>query len=220
VLRHGPQAVRHPRWLAAYLRARSLPQLLVPNMAGPGQAPPGFFAAYRQWQRTPPPTWDDLAWLVRRWGGPVMLKGVGRPDDARRAVDAGVGAVSVSNHGGNNLDSTPASLRRLPLVVQAVGDQIEVLLDGGVRRGSDVAAALALGARAVLIGRPYVWGLAAGGQAGVATVLDILRRGLDSTLLALGRESVAQLSTADLVLPAGWPGWSGPVSGAAGSRPG
>ena len=96
---------------------------------------------------TPPARWDDIAWLREQWGGPFMLKGVCRPDDARRAVDAGVTAISVSTHGGNNLDSTPGAIRSLPLVADAVGDQIEVLLDGGIRRGSDVVKALALGAR-------------------------------------------------------------------------
>ena len=99
--------------------------------------------------QTPPPTWEDVAWLRREWGGPFMLKGVVRVDDARRAVDAGVTAISVSNHGGNNLDGTPATIRVLPSIVAAVGTDVEVVLDGGVRRGADVAKALALGARAV-----------------------------------------------------------------------
>ena len=118
-----------------------------------------------------------------------MLKGVTRVDDARRALDVGVSAISVSNHGGNNLDGTPASIRALPAIAEAVGDQIEVLLDGGIRRGSDVVKALALGARAVMIGRAYLWGLAANGQAGVENVLDIMRSGIDSALLGLARAS-------------------------------
>ena len=117
------------------------------------------------------------------WGGPFMLKGVGRIDDARRAVDAGVTAISVSNHGGNNIDGTPAPIRMLPGIAGAVGDQVEVLMDGGIRRGSDVVKAVALGARAVMIGRAYLWGLAANGQAGVENVLDVLRGGIDSALL-------------------------------------
>ncbi len=130
-----------------------------------------------------------------------MLKGVMRVDDAQRAAEIGVSAISVSNHGGNNLDGTPAAIRALPAIAEAVGDQIEVLLDGGVRRGSDVVKALCLGARAVMIGRPYLWGLAANGQAGVENVLDILRSGIDSALLGLGRQSVADLSRADLLIP-------------------
>src|SRR5947209_9011552 len=107
--------------------------------------------------QTSPATWEDVAWLGDEWGGPFMLKGVMRVDDALRAVDAGVTAISVSNHGGNNLDGTPATVRALPAIVDAVGSQIEVVLDGGVRRGSDVVKALALGARAVLIWRAYLW---------------------------------------------------------------
>jgi L-lactate dehydrogenase (cytochrome) len=133
-----------------------------------------------------------------------MLKGVMRVDDALRAVDAGFSAISVSNHGGNNLDGTPASIRALPAVVEAVGDQVEVLLDGGVRRGSDVVKAVALGARAVMIGRANLWGLAANGQAGVENVLDILRSGIDSGLLGLGRSSVRDLRPGDLLVPDGF----------------
>jgi isopentenyl diphosphate isomerase/L-lactate dehydrogenase-like FMN-dependent dehydrogenase len=135
------------------------------------------------------------------WGGPFMLKGVTRIDDARRAVDAGVTAISVSNHGGNNLDGTPASIRMLASVAEAVNGDVEIVLDGGIRRGSDVAKALALGARAVMIGRAYLWGLAANGQAGVENVLDILRGGLDSAVLGLGHNSIHELSPADFYIP-------------------
>jgi L-lactate dehydrogenase (cytochrome) len=127
-----------------------------------------------------------------------------RIDDARRAVDIGASSISVSNHGGNNLDSTPASIRALPAVVDAVGTGVEVVLDGGIRRGSDVVKALALGARAVMIGRAYLWGLAANGQAGVENVLDILRGGIDSALLGLGRTTVGDLSPHDVVVPPGF----------------
>ena len=127
-----------------------------------------------------------------------------RIDDAKRAVDAGVTAISVSNHGGNNLDSTPAPIRVLPAVAEAVGGQIEVLLDSGIRRGSDVVKAIALGAKAVLIGRAYLWGLAANGQAGVENVLDILRSGIGSALLGLGRSATAELTPDDVVVPAGF----------------
>jgi L-lactate dehydrogenase (cytochrome) len=119
-------------------------------------------------------------------------------------VDAGVSAISVSNHGGNNLDGTPATIRALPAVAAAVGDQIEVLLDGGIRRGSDVVKAVALGARAVMIGRAYLWGLAAAGQPGVENVLDILRAGIDSALMGLGHASVHDLSPDDILAPAGF----------------
>jgi pre-mycofactocin synthase len=202
MVKYAPEALTHPRWLAAFAKVRKLPDLTVPNLAAAGESGPTFFGAYGEWMQTTLPTWDDVAWLREQWGGPFMLKGVTQVDDARRAVDAGVTAISVSNHGGNNLDSTPATIRMLPAVATAVGDQIEVLLDGGVRRGSDVAKALALGARAVMIGRAYLWGLAANGQAGVENVLDILRGGLDSAVLGLGHASVHDLSAADLVAPA------------------
>jgi isopentenyl diphosphate isomerase/L-lactate dehydrogenase-like FMN-dependent dehydrogenase len=146
-----------------------------------------------------------VAWLRERWGdGPFMLKGVTRADDAKRAVDAGVSALSVSNHGGNNLDGTPATIRALPAIAAAVGGQVEVVLDGGVRRGSDVVKALALGARAVMIGRAYLWGLAANGQAGVENVLDILRGGIDSALLGLGHSSIHDLTPDDVIIPPGF----------------
>src|SRR6266540_5768783 len=130
-----------------------------------------------------------------------MLKGVLRVDDAKRAVDVGVTAISVSNHGGNNLDGSPAPIRMLGRIAAAVGGEIEVVMDGGVRRGSDVVKALAFGARAVMIGRAYLWGLAANGQAGVENVLDILRNGIDSTLLALGHRSIHDLSRDDVRIP-------------------
>jgi heme/flavin dehydrogenase (mycofactocin system) len=201
-MKHAPDVLTRPAWLKDWVRSGALPQLGVPNF-GPKDAPaPGFFEAYGTWMGTPPPTWDDVASLVEAWGGPFMVKGIGRADEARRAVDAGATAISVSNHGGNNIDSSPAPIRVLPEIVDAVGGDIEVLLDGGIRRGSDVVKALALGARAVLIGRAYLWGLAANGQAGVENVLDILRNGIDSTLLGLGKSSIAELSPADVVIPA------------------
>jgi pre-mycofactocin synthase len=201
-LQHAPETLRRPRWLASFARTGKLPDLTVPNMAIPPAPAPTFFGAYGEWMQTPPPTWADVAWLREQWNAPFLLKGVIRVDDAKRAVDAGVSAISVSNHGGNNLDGTPATIRALPAVADAVGSQIEVLLDGGIRRGSDVVKALALGARAVMIGRAYLWGLAAAGQPGVENVLDVLRNGIDSALLGLGQSSVHELSPADLVVPA------------------
>ena len=201
MLGHAPEALARPRWLLAFAKTRSQPALTVPNFGVGGGPAPGFFDAYGTWMQTPPPSWDDVAWLRQAWDGPFMLKGVMRADDARRAVDAGVSAISVSNHGGNNLDSSPAPIRVLAEIAAAVGDQIEVVMDGGVRRGSDVVKAIALGARAVMIGRSYLWGLAANGQAGVENVLDILRAGIDSTLLGLGKASIGELSPADLVIP-------------------
>ncbi len=201
MVRFAPEALTRLKWLWQFAGSGSIPDLTAPNLAPAGGRAPTFFGAYREWMATPLPSWEDIAWLREQWGGEFMLKGISRIDDARKAVDAGVTAVSVSNHGGNNLDGTPASIRLLAAVVDAVGDRIEITLDGGIRRGSDVAKALALGARAVLIGRAYLWGLAAGGQAGVENVLDILRGGLDSAVLGLGRSSVGELTRSDLVIP-------------------
>jgi pre-mycofactocin synthase len=202
LLRLAPEGIVRPAYVLEWLRHGGLPDLTVPNMAAPGEPAPTFFDVYGEWMQTPPPTWDDLAWLREQWGGPFMVKGVMRPDDARRAIDIGATAISVSNHGGNNLDGTPASIRALPGISDAVGGQIEVLLDGGIRRGSDVVKALALGARTVMIGRAYLWGLAANGSAGVKNVFDVLRAGIDSTLLALGRSSIHDLSPDDIIVPA------------------
>jgi heme/flavin dehydrogenase (mycofactocin system) len=202
--RHAPEGLRRPRWLASYLRTGHLPRLTTPNLKRPGERTPTFFGAYGEWMATPPPSWDDLAWLRQQWDGPFMLKGVCRVDDAIRAADAGFSAISVSNHGGNNLDTTPATIRVLPAVADAVGDRVEVLLDGGIRRGGDVVKALALGARAVMIGRAYLWGLAANGRAGVENVLDVIRGGIDSTLLGLGRPSIQDLVRGDVLIPPGF----------------
>ncbi|OBF32890.1 alpha-hydroxy-acid oxidizing enzyme [Mycobacterium sp. ACS1612] len=199
-----PELVSRPRYSMQWAKNIRPPDLCVPNQAARGESGPPFFQAYGEWMGTPPPTWEDIAWLRELWGGPFMLKGVMRVDDAKRAVDAGVSAISVSNHGGNNLDGTPASIRALPAIAEAVGGDVEVLLDGGVRRGSDVVKALALGARAVMIGRAYLWGLAANGQAGVENVLDILRGGIDSALRGLGRASVHDLVADDVLVPPGF----------------
>ncbi len=203
MLRFAPEGIRRPRWLLDFARTGRVPDLTAPNLADGGAAPT-FFGAYGEWMQTPLPTWQDIAWLREQWGGPFMLKGVMRVDDAHRAVDAGVTAISVSNHGGNNLDGTPAPIRALPAIADAVGDQVEIVLDGGIRRGSDVVKAVALGARAVMIGRAYLWGLAAGGQAGVENVLDILRGGIDSALLGMGLSSIQELDAAHLVIPDGF----------------
>jgi pre-mycofactocin synthase len=204
VLRFAPQVLRRPRWAWEFAAARRVPDLAVPNLATDGGPPPTFFGAYGEWMQTPPPTWDDVKWLRAQWDGPFMLKGVCRVDDARRAVDVGCTAISVSNHGGNNLDGTPGAVRMLRPIADAVGHEIEVLLDGGIRRGSDVVKALCLGARAVMIGRAYLWGLAANGQAGVENVLDILRGGIESALLALRVPSVQDLAAEHLVIPDGF----------------
>ena len=209
MVRMAPKVATKPRWLYQFGRTGQIPDLTAPNLAAPGsETGPTFFGAYYEWMTTPPPSWEDVAWMREQWsqlsGTPFVLKGVGRVDDARKAVDAGVSAISVSNHGGNNLDGTPAAIRLLNPIANAVGDQVEVLMDGGVRRGSDVVKALALGARAVLIGRAYLWGLGANGQAGVENVLDILHGGIDSALLGLGVASVDELTPEHLLVPDGF----------------
>jgi L-lactate dehydrogenase (cytochrome)/glycolate oxidase len=197
----APEALARPRWLWSFARSGHMPDLTTPNMAPVGTKPPTFFGAYYEWMQSTLPSWDDVAWLRAQWDGPFLVKGVSRVDDAKRVVDLGATTLSVSNHGGNNLDGTPAPIRSLSAIVDAVGDQIEVVLDGGVRRGSDVVKALALGARGVMIGRAYLWGLAANGQAGVENVLDVLRSGIDSVLLGLGKSNINELDRGDVVAP-------------------
>jgi L-lactate dehydrogenase (cytochrome)/glycolate oxidase len=203
-VRFAPEALARPRWLREFAKTKRIPDLTVPNMTNPGEPAPTFFGVYGEWIQTRPPSWEDVAWLREQWGGPFMVKGITRIDEAKRAAAAGATAISVSNHGGNNLDGTPATIRLLPGIADAVGTQLEVLLDGGIRRGSDVVKALALGARAVMIGRAYLWGLAANGQTGVENVLDLLRSGIDSAVLGLGHTSVTELGPDDLVIPPGF----------------
>ena len=145
--RFAPEVARRPRWLLDFARTRRLPDLSVPNVVGRGETPPTFFGAYGEWMQTPPPSWKDVAWLREEWGGPFMVKGISRVDDALAARDAGVTTLSVSNHGGNNIDGTPAPIRVLSSIATAVGHDVEVVMDGGIRRGSDVVKALALGAQ-------------------------------------------------------------------------
>jgi pre-mycofactocin synthase len=208
--RFAPEALLRPRWLYGFLRSGRLPDLTTPNMGPRGEVGPTFFGAYGAWMQTPPPSWDDVAWMREQWDGEFMLKGITRVDDAKRAAAAGVTAISVSNHGGNNLDGTPATIRALQPIAEAVGDQVEVLLDGGIRRGSDVVKAVALGAKAVMIGRASLWGLAANGQAGVENVLGLLRSGIESALLGLGHASIHALTPDDLIIPPGFTRHLGP----------
>jgi isopentenyl diphosphate isomerase/L-lactate dehydrogenase-like FMN-dependent dehydrogenase len=201
-IRYAPEMVTKPAWLADFLRDGL--EVTTPNVQTVAGGPPLSAAASSASMRTATPTWADLAWIKERFGGPVAVKGVLSAEDARRAVDHGADAVVVSNHGGNALDGTPASLRVLPSVVDAVGERTEVLVDGGVRRGADVVKALALGARAVLVGRAYVWGLAAAGEEGVYDILEMFRGGIDRTLALLGCASIDDLDHS-FVYPPDWP---------------
>jgi L-lactate dehydrogenase (cytochrome) len=145
-----------------------------------------------------------MRWIRSLWPGPIVIKGVLTGDDARRAIDAGASAIVVSNHGGRQLDGVSATLRALPGVVCAVRGQVEVLMDGGIRRGTDIVKALCLGARAVLGGRAYAYGLAAAGEAGVVRALEILRADLERTLKLLGCRSIADLDHSYVDVPCAW----------------
>ena len=184
------QFLARPRWLFRFVRDGGMMQF--PNVVLPDTGPMAYADVGGSLEKADV-TWDDFAWIRDAWRGPILVKGVHRPDDARRAVDAGADAVIVSNHGGRQLDGVPASLSMLPGVVDAVNGRIEVLMDSGIRRGSDIVKALCLGARAVLIGRAYGYGLAAGGHAGVARAIDILRTDMIRTMKLLGCSSVTQL---------------------------
>jgi isopentenyl diphosphate isomerase/L-lactate dehydrogenase-like FMN-dependent dehydrogenase len=199
-----PQVLGHPRWLISYLRDGGLPGL--PNVVVPGQGPMGLVDIGAALARAAV-TWADLRWIRECWRGPIVVKGVLTGDDAHRALDQGAAAVVVSNHGGRQLDCVPASLRALPEVVKAVNGQAEVLMDGGIRRGTDIVKAICLGARGVLCGRAYAYGLAAAGEAGVVRAIEILRTDLERTLRLLGCPSVAMLDRSYVNVPKSWE-WS------------
>ena len=186
-----PQVLSRPGWLVRFLRDGGVPHL--PNVVIPGQGPlPMVDVAAALASSTV--TWQDLKWIREAWSGPIVIKGVLTGEDAQRAIDEGASAIVVSNHGGRQLDYVPASLQVLPEVVAAVNGRIEVLMDGGIRRGTDVIKAICLGARAVLIGRAYAYGLAAGGPAGVAKAIKILREEMERTLKLLGCPSIGELN--------------------------
>jgi isopentenyl diphosphate isomerase/L-lactate dehydrogenase-like FMN-dependent dehydrogenase len=196
--RLAAQLVPHPGWFLDFRRGGL--RFDIPNaVATPGGPPLSMGDAIGSMTANPP-TWDDLAWVRSLWGGPLLAKGLVTADDAKRAVDAGVSGIVVSNHGGRQLDGVAASLPALVAIAEAVGDQVELLVDGGIRRGSDVVKALALGARAVMIGRPWAFALAAG-QPGVERLLAILRTDIDRTLRLLGCPSVAALDRSYVSLP-------------------
>jgi isopentenyl diphosphate isomerase/L-lactate dehydrogenase-like FMN-dependent dehydrogenase len=199
-----PEILKHPGWLISFLRDGGLSAL--PNVVVPGQGPMTLVDIGAALARAAV-TWADLRWIRECWRGPIVVKGVLTGDDARRAIDAGAAAVSVSNHGARQLDGVPASLRALPEVVKAVNGQAEVLMDGGIRRGTDIVKAICMGARAVLCGRAYAYGLAAAGEAGVARAIEILRADLERTLRLLGCPSVVALDRSYVNVPKSWE-WS------------
>src|SRR5581483_6732046 len=185
------QFLSHPRWLAGFVADGGLPKL--ENIVIPGKGPMPLVDINAA-LASAVVTWEDLRWIREIWTGPIVVKGVLTAEDAKRAVDEGVAAISVSNHGGRQLDCVAASLRALPEVVAAVNGQLEVYMDGGVRRGSDIVKAICLGARAVLIGRAYAYGLAAAGEAGVARAIQILHDDFERTLRLLGCPCVEGLN--------------------------
>lgn len=191
--RTAPKVATRPRWLAGFV-ADGMP-FSIPNTAhgSPGGRALDLSALTRETGDTLGPTWEDVDWMRANWSGPLVVKGVLTVADAERARDAGADAIVVSNHGGRQLDGSPATLAVLPAIAAAVGGEVEVLLDSGIRRGADVAAALALGADAVLVGRLPAWGLAAGGAAGVRHVLGLLRAELIRTLQLAGSTGVDDL---------------------------
>jgi isopentenyl diphosphate isomerase/L-lactate dehydrogenase-like FMN-dependent dehydrogenase len=184
------QFLAHPGWLASFLADGGMP--LLPNVVLPGTGPMPLTDVGAALASSVV-TWNDLKWIREVWRGPLVVKGVLTADDARRAVDCGAGAIVVSNHGGRQLDCVSSTLKALPEIVHAVGGQTDVLLDGGVRRGSDIVKALCLGAKAVLIGRAYAYGLGAAGETGAARAIEILKADLQRTLRLLGCASVAEL---------------------------
>jgi L-lactate dehydrogenase (cytochrome) len=195
------QFLTRPRWLIDFWRDGGL--MHFPNVIPPGRKPLPYLdvaAALEQTQVT----WNDFAWIREVWDGPILVKGVLTAEDARHAVDEGAAGVIVSNHGARQLDGVSATLRALPEVVKAVNGRAEVLVDGGIRRGGDIIKALCLGARAVLVGRAYAYGLGAAGGPGVARAIDILRTDLIRTLRLLGCPSIEDLDQSFVDLPADW----------------
>jgi isopentenyl diphosphate isomerase/L-lactate dehydrogenase-like FMN-dependent dehydrogenase len=197
-----PNILAHPGWLTAFLLDGGVPRL--ENVVLPGKGPMELLDVGAALAEATV-TWEDLRWIRELWTGPIVVKGLLTGDDARRATDEGAAAVVVSNHGGRQLDSVSSTLRALPEVVAAVNGQIEVLMDGGVRRGSDIVKAICLGARAVLIGRAYAYGLAAAGHPGVARAIEILRSDVERTLRLLGCASIAGLDRSLIEVPSSWP---------------
>ena len=195
------QLLVKPRWLAGFFADGGL--MKFPNIVVPGKGPM-LYADVTAALEQSVVTWEDLEWIREAWTGPIVIKGIHTAEDARRAVDEGADALVVSNHGGRQLDRVAPSLQMLPEVVAAVGDRIEVLFDGGIRRGSDIIKALCLGARAVLVGRAYAYGLGAAGEAGVARAIEILRADLVRTLKLLGCASVGELARSYVDVPRDW----------------
>jgi L-lactate dehydrogenase (cytochrome) len=185
--------MRHPGWTLRLLRSEPIRfSSAIGSDAGDG-ADAVSLAEYSAAQFDPGLSWRDLEWLQSIWDGPIVLKGIQTVADARLAADAGVAAIALSNHGGRQLDTAPVPFELLPEVVEAVGHRIEVICDGGVRRGSDVVKACALGATAVMAGRPHMYALGAAGERGVDHVLELMRSGVEQTMALVGSATIADL---------------------------
>jgi isopentenyl diphosphate isomerase/L-lactate dehydrogenase-like FMN-dependent dehydrogenase len=193
-----PNLLAHPGWLIGFWRDGGVPKLA--NVVIPGQGPMPMTDVNTALSQSAF-TWEDMKWIRKAWQGPIVIKGVLTADDARRSVDQGAAAIVVSNHGGRQLDGVSATLRVLPEIAKAVQDQTEVLIDGGVRRGSDIVKAICLGARAVLIGRAYAYGLTAAGGPGVTRAIEILKADFERTLKLLGCTSIADLNRSHVQVP-------------------
>lgn len=198
-LRTMIDTLRRPDWLWHYLTS---PTMSLSNVidSTSGNSSPFSLADFINTQFDPSVTWDDAKWMIRHWGGPFVIKGIMCVEDARKAADIGADAIVVSNHGGRQLDHAPATIDVLPAIVDAVGRDVEVLVDGGIRRGTDVLKALALGAKGCLIGRAYLYGLGAGGEAGVLRAMELLRSEIRRAMMLTGCQSLAGISR-DLIRP-------------------
>ena len=187
-----------PRWAWSVLNGR---RKTFGNLAGhvSGMENVNSLSTWTASQFDPTLSWKDVEWVRKLWPGKLILKGILDPDDAKRAAKTGADAIIVSNHGGRQLDGTSSSIAMLPKVADAVGSQIEIMFDGGVRTGSDILRALALGAKSCMIGRAYIWGLGAGGQDGVAKAIDILRKELDVNMALCGVKNVRDIGR-DIVM--------------------
>jgi len=196
-----PNILAHPRWLTSFLLDGSVPKL--ENVVIPGKGPMALLDVAAALAESTV-TWADMRWIRELWRGPIVVKGILVPDDARHALDEGAAAVVVSNHGARQLDSVSSTLRALPAMVAAVHGQIDVLMDGGIRRGADIVKAICLGARAVLVGRAYAYGLTAAGEPGVRRAIEILKADVERTLRLLGCESIAALDRSYVEVPGAW----------------
>ena len=203
-VKNALDAARRPRWLYHLARNSAPTFASMKGIAGAGGDKGMSLISYVTGLADPSQNWADLEWLREIWDGPLAVKGLLRADDATRAVDIGSDGVIVSNHGGRQLDGAPASVEALPRIFDAVGGRAEVILDGGIRRGSDIVKAVALGARGCVIGRPYWWGLATGGEAGVRRVLAILNSETDRVMALAGATSLAGIDASTVRAPVAW----------------